>query len=125
MTEHRLKSSEERAILARLRTAEGHLRAIIAMLETDQPGEQVLHQLNAVQAALRTAGCILLHMQLERSLEVILHSSCEEQRQEELETCLKLFKQVTSVPQPLIAEMVENGVRPRIRAKTPPTLADS
>ncbi len=44
------------ALLNRLRSAEGHLHGIIGMLEADEPCEQVLHQLEAVEAALEAAG---------------------------------------------------------------------
>lgn len=91
--ESRAISPEERAVLARLHTAQGHLRATITMLETGQPGEQVLHQLGAIQAALRAAGCALLRLQLKHCLMAILHSPCEEARQAEIEKCLALFRQ--------------------------------
>ena len=45
------------AIVMRLRSAEGHLGAVIDLLEAGEaPCEQVLHQLGAVRAALRVAG---------------------------------------------------------------------
>ena len=43
-------------IMQRLRSAVGHLKAVIEMAESSQPCEAVLHQLNAVQSALRITG---------------------------------------------------------------------
>jgi DNA-binding FrmR family transcriptional regulator len=44
------------ALLTRLRTAEGHLHAVIGMAENGASCDEVLHQLNAVCAAIRAAG---------------------------------------------------------------------
>ena len=43
-------------IMQRLRSAAGHLNAVIEMAESGQPCQDVLHQLNAVQSALRIVG---------------------------------------------------------------------
>ena len=51
---------EEQKLIVRLRSAEGHLRAIIGMIETGQPCEDVICQLIAVQAALRATGLAVL-----------------------------------------------------------------
>ena len=48
-----MKPDQQSEIIRRLRCAAGHLNAVIEMTEAGQPCEQVLHQLNAVQAALR------------------------------------------------------------------------
>ena len=50
-----MKPEQPSEIVRRLRCAAGHLNAVIEMTETGQPCEQVLHQLNAVEAALRVA----------------------------------------------------------------------
>ncbi len=50
------RRDEHDALLNRLRSAEGHLHGIIGMLEVDEPCEQVLHQLEGVEAALEVAG---------------------------------------------------------------------
>ena len=47
---------ERNEIVRRLRVSEGHLHVIIGMVESNQPYEQVLHQLRAVRAALRAAS---------------------------------------------------------------------
>lgn len=91
-------SPEEQAILARLRSAEGHLHAIIVMLESGRPRDQVLHQLGAVQSALRAAGCALARHQAKRSLEVILANPCEEEQRAELDKLKDIYRWLTGAP---------------------------
>ncbi|HLA99522.1 MAG TPA: metal-sensing transcriptional repressor [Anaerolineales bacterium] len=91
-------SPEERAILRRLCTAEGHLHAVIIMLKTGKPGDEVLHQLGAVQSALRLAGYALARHQVKRSLEAILCAPCEEERQTELDKLKDLYRWLTRAP---------------------------
>ena len=65
-------------LLQRLRSANGHLQAVIAMVEAGEPCESVLHQLGAVQAALKCAGRALIRCQLEQSADSLLNGSCPE-----------------------------------------------
>lgn len=60
--------------LRRLHSAAGHLHAVIQMAENQAPCVEVLHQLSAVQGALRAAGCQLLGEQLQIQLEQIEHN---------------------------------------------------
>jgi len=46
-----LSPKEHSAIVGRLKTAAGHLRAVIAMVETGEPADEVLH--NLAQCRLR------------------------------------------------------------------------
>ena len=62
-------------IVRRLRCAAGHLNAVIEMTESGEPCEQVLHQLNAVQAALQTVGVKIIECHAQSSQDVILNSS--------------------------------------------------
>jgi DNA-binding FrmR family transcriptional regulator len=64
-------------LLQRLRSAHGHLGAVIAMAEAGEPCEAVLHQLGAVQAALKCAGRALIQCQLEQTIENLLSESPE------------------------------------------------
>ena len=78
-------------IIRRLRCAAGHLNAVIDMAEADQPCEQVLHQLNAVQSALSAAGIRIIHCQAESSQDVILNSSSCDERTAELKHLQSLY----------------------------------
>ena len=86
-----MKLDHQSEILKRLRCAAGHLDAVIHMTETRQPCDQVLHQLNAVQAALRAAGVKMIECQAESSQEVILNSPSVEQRIVELQNLKALY----------------------------------
>jgi len=78
-------------ITRRLRCASGHLNSVISMIETGQPCEQILHQLNAVQAALQIAGVKVIECQTKSSQDIILNSASVEQRTEELHHLQSLF----------------------------------
>ena len=78
----RMQSDPRLGTLRRLQSAAGHLNAVIQMAEREAPGEEVLHQLCAVQAALRAVGCQLLDEQLHIQLEQIAqHCACEQREQ--------------------------------------------
>lgn len=86
-----MKSDQQSEILRRLHCAAGHLNAVIEMTEAQQPCEQVLHQLHAVQAALHTAGLKMIQCQAQSSQDVILNSSSVSQRTEALERLQSLY----------------------------------
>jgi hypothetical protein NreA len=78
-------------IVLRLRCAAGHLNAVIKMTESGEPCEQVLHQLNAVQAALQTAGVKIIECESQSSQDVILNSTSVTQRTAELRHLQSLY----------------------------------
>lgn len=86
-----MKSDQQYEILRRLRCAAGHLNAVIEMTEAQQPCEQILHQLRAVQAALHTAGVQMIQCQAKSSQDAILNSSSVSQRTQELERLRSLY----------------------------------
>ena len=89
---NRLPSPREHsAIVGRLKTAAGHLHAVIAMVETGEPCDEVLHQLGAVQAALVAAGGAIVDCQVESSAEIILRNPSTEARVAELERLVTLY----------------------------------
>lgn len=83
---------EDQMIAMRLRSAEGHLRSVIRMVEGGENRQQALHQLAAVQAALRVAGCALLREQVQDSLALIQRNPSEEVRQLELKKLCSLYQ---------------------------------
>jgi DNA-binding FrmR family transcriptional regulator len=86
-----MTSDQQPEIVRRLRCAAGHLNAVIEMAETGQPCEEVLHQLNAVQAALRVTGIKLIICQIQSSQEIILDSPSLQQRTSELKRLQSLY----------------------------------
>ncbi len=87
-----MRPEEQAEIIRRLCSAEGHLRAVISMVEANEPCEQVLHQLSAVQAALLVAGARLLACQVETSKSIIQLSTCLEERIAELKRISDLYQ---------------------------------
>jgi DNA-binding FrmR family transcriptional regulator len=69
-----MKLNQQPEIMQRLRSARGHLNAMIEMAESGQPCENVLHQLNAVQSSLRIAGRKMICCEAESVREDILNS---------------------------------------------------
>ena len=86
-----MKPDQQPDILRRLRCAAGHLNAVIEMTQAGQPCEEVLHQLNAVQAALRVTGGKLIICQAQSSQEIILDSPSPEQRASEMRRLQSLY----------------------------------
>ena len=86
-----MKPDQQPEIIQRLRCAAGHLNAVIEMTEAGQPCEQVLHQLNAVEAALRRAGTKLLVCQAQSSQSIILNSPSPQQRMSEIRRLQSLY----------------------------------
>lgn len=78
-------------IVARLRSAEGHLRAITYMVESGEDCKDVLHQLNAVQGALSAVIRILLEDHLKANEAIIKNSTCAEERAQALDYLIMLY----------------------------------
>jgi hypothetical protein NreA len=56
-------------IIKRLKRAEGHLRSIITMLETERPCLDIAQQLQAVESAVANAKRTLVHDHIDHCLE--------------------------------------------------------
>ena len=66
--------SQQPEIMQRLRSAAGHLYSVIKMAESGEPCVDVLHQLNAVQSALRIVVTKIICCEAEALREDILRS---------------------------------------------------
>ena len=86
-----MKPEQQSEIIHRLRCAAGHLNAVIEMTNAGQPCEQVLHQLNAVEAALRAVGIKLIICQAQSSQAILLESPSLKQRIAELKRIQSLY----------------------------------
>jgi len=60
-----MKTIHQRAVLNRLKTARGHLDAVIRMIDDDEYCPDVMKQLSAVQGSLERASRIVLRNHLE------------------------------------------------------------
>jgi len=67
-------------IVRRLRRAEGHLRSIIDMIETQRPCIDVAQQLHAVEKAVAQAKKTLIHDHIENCLEQAVGPLARNQR---------------------------------------------
>ncbi|MCF3933736.1 metal-sensing transcriptional repressor [Acuticoccus sp. M5D2P5] len=57
------------AVIARLKRADGHLRAVIEMIETARPCLEVAQQLLAVEKAIANAKRTLIHDHMDHCLD--------------------------------------------------------
>jgi uncharacterized protein len=60
------------AIVGRLRRAEGHLRAIVEMIEARRPCLDIAQQLHAVEKAVANAKRALIHDHIDHCLEAAI-----------------------------------------------------
>ncbi len=86
-----MKPDPQTEILRRLKSAAGHLNAVIEMAEQGQPCEDVLHQLNAVEAALRAASLSMVALRVHTSEAVVLADPSPARRSAELKRLLDLY----------------------------------
>jgi len=104
------------AIVGRLKTAAGHLRAVIGIVEAGEPCDEVLHQLGAVQAALVAAGSAMVDCQVETSAEIILRNPSTEARVAELERLVTLYGLLTKHSVLVMEVPNERNTRNRTRS---------
>ncbi len=65
-----MQSEVKREVLFRLKSVEGHLRGVSAMVTDDRPVGEVLHQLRAIQGALSAVYNLLLCEHLASELQI-------------------------------------------------------
>jgi DNA-binding FrmR family transcriptional regulator len=64
-----VKHASHPDIVTRLKRAEGHLRAVIAMIEEGRPCVDLAQQIHAVESAVSNAKRELIHDHIEHCLE--------------------------------------------------------
>lgn len=79
MNEHRHETHPD--IVNRLKRAEGHLKSVIAMIESGRPCPDIAQQLHAVEKAIYNAKRTLIHDHLDHCLESALTATDRQQRQ--------------------------------------------
>jgi len=67
-------------IVARLRRAEGHLRAIVEMVEAKRPCLDIAQQLHAVEKAIANAKRTLIHDHIDNCLEAAIGPASHAER---------------------------------------------
>ena len=81
----------DRRILARLRSAEGHLRGVQEMVEKDAYCIDVIRQTRAVQSALDRVNALLMGRHLNHCVSKALLSGRKGERERVLSELLDLF----------------------------------
>jgi DNA-binding FrmR family transcriptional regulator len=83
---------DKEAILARLRTAEGHLRGIVRMVDDDAYCVDVITQIKAVQRALDKANALLLERHLNHCVSAAIRSDDPKERGRVISELLVVFE---------------------------------
>jgi len=97
-----MKQIHERAVMNRLKTARGHLDAVIRMVEDDTYCPDLMKQLSAVQGSLERASRIVLQNHLETCVAAAMVAGRTDQIVEELMEALRYDRSVTG-PGPELA----------------------
>lgn len=79
-------------ILGRLRSAEGHLRAIIRMVEEDRYCVDVIRQTRAVQSAIDKTNALVLERHLNHCVSAAIRSDDARERERVIAELLDIFK---------------------------------
>ena len=92
-----MKSDHERAVLNRLRTARGHLDAVLRMIEEDAYCPDIMKQLSAVQGSLERASRLVLRNHLETCVAAAMQAGQVDEIVDELMEALR-YDRVTTGP---------------------------
>ncbi|MDQ3106487.1 MAG: metal-sensitive transcriptional regulator [Actinomycetota bacterium] len=101
-----MKEVHERSVLLRLKTARGHLDAVIRMVEDDTYCPDLMKQLSAVQGSLERASRIVLQNHLETCVSAAMVAGRTDEIVAELMEALRFDRTVTA-PGPELALSIE------------------
>lgn len=90
-----MKPDAQRAILNRLKTARGHLDAIVRMVEEDAYCPDLMKQLSAVQGSLERASRLVLRNHLETCVAAAMQAGRVEEIVDELMEALRFDRTAT------------------------------
>ena len=97
-----MKSTHRSAVLNRLKTARGHLDAVIRMVEDDAYCPETMKQLSAVQGSLERASRLVLRNHLETCVAAAMVAGRTEEIVDELMEALRYDRTATG-PGPELA----------------------
>ncbi len=101
-----MKDLHRRAVMNRLKTARGHLDAVIRMVDEDTYCPEVMKQLSAVQGSLERASRIVLRNHLETCVAAAMVAGRTDEIVDELMEALRYDRAVTG-PGPELALVEE------------------
>lgn len=102
-----MKDTHKRSVLNRLKTARGHLDAVIQMAENDAYCPDLMKQMSAVQGSLERASRIVLRNHLETCVAAAMVAGHTDEIVDELMDALRFDRTVTA-PGPELALTAEN-----------------
>lgn len=103
-----MKDTHQRAVLNRLKTARGHLDAVVRMVEEDAYCPDVMKQLAAIQGSLSGASRIVLRNHLETCVAAAVVAGRTDEIVEELMEAMRYDRVVTG-PGPELELAQEGG----------------
>jgi DNA-binding FrmR family transcriptional regulator len=101
-----MKSTHKSAVLNRLKTARGHLDAVVRMVEDDTYCPEVMKQLSAVQGSLERASRLVLRNHLETCVAAAMQSGRTAEIVDELMEALR-YDRIAMGPGPELAVPAE------------------
>ena len=99
-----MKTEHQRSILNRLKTARGHLDAVVRMVENDAYCPEVMKQLSAVQGSLERASRIVLRNHLETCVAAAMVAGRTDEIVDELMEALRYDRTATGPGTELVEE---------------------
>jgi len=103
-----MKAEHRRSVLNRLKTARGHLDAVVRMVENDTYCPEVMKQLSAVQGSLERASRIVLRNHLETCVAAAMVAGRTDEIVDELMEALR-FDRTSTGPGPELALAAEEA----------------
>lgn len=105
-----MKQKHQSAILNRLKTARGHLDAVVRMVEDETYCPEIMKQLSAVQGSLERASRLVLRNHLETCVAAAMQAGRTEEIVDELMEALRYDRTATG-PGPELALSAAEAVR--------------
>jgi CsoR family transcriptional regulator, copper-sensing transcriptional repressor len=90
-----MKPVHQRSVLNRLRSARGHLEAVLRMVEEEEYCPDIMKQLSAVQGQLEAASRLVLRNHLETCVAAAMQAGRTEEIVDELMDALRFDRIVT------------------------------
>lgn len=103
-----MQGEARRSVLNRLKTARGHLDAVVRMVEDDAHYPEVMKQLSAVQGSLERASRLVLRNHLETCVADAMRSGRTAEMVDELMEALR-YDRVSTGPGPELALAHDEG----------------
>jgi DNA-binding FrmR family transcriptional regulator len=94
-----MKSNHRSAVLNRLKTARGHLDAVVRMVEDDTSCPEIMKQLSAVQGSLERASRLVLRNHLETCVAAAMRAGRTAEIVDELMEALR-YDRIATGPGP-------------------------